>query len=200
MRDLIRQRRRPFLLTRVARALTLHGQPGSVSFVVLYDYGNPVGQTYTFTVGMVARTGIAPITYDGLSEVILVTSAVGGNTVNVESNSADVDLALDVGSGDTVYLGEPLDDGSGTATLADINGSVGINAGGSDPTVIVDNSADTADHDVTAGVDPYGVYLDGLAVGRLYFNVDPADQVQVNPGSGDVAGLDAFFALLAQGT
>src|SRR5205807_151284 len=80
--------------------LALHGQPGSVSFAVLYDFFNPAGQTYTFTVGLVTRTGIAPITYDGLSEVILGAGFDGGNTVYVQSNAAEVFLALEVGSGD----------------------------------------------------------------------------------------------------
>jgi hypothetical protein len=178
-------------------ALAAHGQPGSNSFIVLYDYFNQGGQTYTFTVGQVTRTGIAPITYDGPDEVVLYTGQAGGNLVNVQSNAADVFLNLCVATGDTVYIGEPLNDGSGTATLADINGSVGVAAyDHGAPTVIVDNSADTAAHDVVAGQDNYGVYLDRLAPGELYFNI-PADQVQVISG-GEVTGLDEFFALLGQ--
>jgi hypothetical protein len=177
-------------------ALALHAQPGS-AYAVLYDAFNPAGQTYTFTAGLVTRTGMAPITYDGLGELVLATSKLVSNTINVQSNAAAVSLFLDVWSGDTVYLGQPLNDGSGTATLANIAGTVGVVAPTFTPTVIVDNSADTSAHAVTTGKDPYGVYLDGLAPGRLYFTTDPADQVQVKSG-GDVSGLDAFFALLAQ--
>jgi hypothetical protein len=180
-------------------ALVIHGQGSPQSILFLHDSYNPVGQTYTFTVGQVIRTGMAPITYDGLVEVNLYTGMAGGNTVNVQSIAANVDLNLAVGSGDTVYLGEPLNDGSNTAMLADIAGMVEVNASNNGaPTVIVDNSADTTAHEVTTGQDAYGLYLDGLASGQLYFNVNPATQVQVNPGSGDVTGLDAFFALLGQ--
>jgi hypothetical protein len=176
-----------------------HGQPGSNSLVVLYDQFNPVGQTYTFAVGQVTRTGSAPITYDGLNQVVLYTGVVGGNTVNVQSNAADVALSLAVGS-DTVDIGAPLNDGSNTATLAQILGPVRVAAyDNSAPTVIVDNSADTTAHDVTTGQEGSRVYLAGLAPGRLYFDVAPAGRVQVKPGSGAVTGLDAFFALLGQG-
>jgi hypothetical protein len=147
----------------------------------------------------VTRTGIAPVTSDGLSEVILDTGTSGGNQVQVESSSADCFLNLGVGSGDTVIIGQPLE-GSNTATLANILGSVAVSAGSGTPSVVVDNSADASGHQVTAEQTAYGVALEGLAPADLYFQVGPTANVQVNPGSGNVSGLDAFFALLAQGT
>jgi hypothetical protein len=195
-------------------ALALHGQPGSNSFVVLDDAANPAGQTYTFTAGQVSGTGMGPISYDGLNEVVLYTAAVGGNTVNVQGNADGVFLNLAVGSGDTVYLGEPLNDGSCTATLADVAGTVLVNAPSFSPTVIVDNSAAMAAQNVTVGQDGNEVYLDGLAAGRLAFNLNPGTQVQVKPGSGftlngsdvlsfalgTLQGTNQVFALTADGT
>jgi hypothetical protein len=180
-------------------ALAIHGQPGSDSLVILYDYYNPVGQTYTLSAGLATRSGIAPISYDGLDEVILYTGIAGGNQVNVQSTAAGVLLNLSVSGGDTVYVGQPLNDGSNTATLANILGDVVIGAGTGTPTILVDNSADTSDHQVRTELTGYGVALQGLAPADIYFEVDPASNVQVNPGSGNVTGLDAFFALLGQG-
>jgi hypothetical protein len=194
-------------------ALALHGQPGSVSFAMLLDYLNPVGQTYTFTTGQVTRPGMAPITYDGLGEVIFYTGRAGGSTVNVQSNAPGVLLNLAVG-GDTVYLGEPLNDGSGTATLADIAGTVLVNAPSFAPNVVIDDSAAAAAQNVAVGLADNEVYLDGLAAGELAFLLAPGAHVQVKPGSawaingsgvqsfaaGTLQGINEVFALTADGT
>jgi hypothetical protein len=184
----------------VQGALNLHGNelPSAVSFVMFYDYFNTAGQVYDFTANQLLRSGIAPISFDNMAETILYASASAPSTINVNGVAARTFLVLAVDAGDTVNIGAPLADG--TATLEDILGPVWVTPYGGNPTVVVDDSADAVPHTVTAARSDYGVSLEGLAPGTLYFNLPSAQGVSVKPGAGDVTGLDAFFALLSPAT
>jgi murein DD-endopeptidase MepM/ murein hydrolase activator NlpD len=195
-------------------ALNLHGRfydlPQSSSSIVFYDWFNQAAQTYDFTgtqrtprfwdggydfkATQMTRTGLAPITFDRMASANLYVSSHADSTIQVEGVAGATSLILSVGSSATVKIGEPL--GNGTATLADIRSPVFVSSYGS-PTVVVDNSADTAAHALTAVAEPSDIALRGLAPAALEFQGVPAAKVQVLPGSGAVTGLDAFFALLA---
>jgi hypothetical protein len=179
--------------------LNLHGGPNGAQTdtATLDDSANPVGQSFDVTATAVTRSGTATIRFDQVSAVTLYTSSQAANAVTVESVAAGVALNLKVEDGDTVIVGQPL--GDGTSTLANIQGTVTVQSLGGTQTVVVDNSADTQPHDVSLATTAVGVSLEGLAPATLYLDVDPASLVQVNPGAGDVTGLDAFYALLGQG-
>ncbi len=174
----------------------LDGEPENswnIDYVVFYDYFNTAEQTYTFTADAMQRSGMAGVHYADMCEVILYSSCLAASWINVESVDAGALLNLAVSDGDTVYIGQSL--GDGTATLSGILGDVDVNSMGGSPRVIVDSSADVDSHETSTGEDGWGVYLDGLAPGRLYFNYLYADEIEFIPGA-DIAALDAFYSLL----
>ena len=155
--------------------LALHGRPGSNSYVEYYDYVNAASQTYTFTTNTVSRSGLAPTTYDGLNQVILYASRVGGNTINVPSMAPIFDNFV-AADGDVVTLGS-------NGSLAAVQGELSVGTYGT-TTVTVDDSADPAalPGSVTfqnagaagygiSGLIPYGIYLRTSDTSNLNVNI-----------------------------
>jgi autotransporter-associated beta strand protein len=85
--------------------LALHGR-SNTSYVVFNDYNTTIqtSPTYTLTAGGLQRTGLAPITYDGMVEDVLYASEFIPAAVNVQSN-ADISTYVAAGPGDVVTLG-----------------------------------------------------------------------------------------------
>jgi hypothetical protein len=211
----------------VQGSLDLHGAaaagPGS-TFLDLGDFYNPAPQNYDFTSSEIVRSNMAPIVFDSMSFVRVYFGIYAPSTIKVEQVAAGTTLQLVLDWQSQVTIGEPTHTG---ATLSGLNSSVNLDTpstiGGPTPTgstlsdilgnisldtsygvpssVVVDNSADTADHTITSDVElvyGYGTRLSGLAPGDIYFSNMPAANVTINPGTGTTTGLDAFFALLGQ--
>ena len=171
----------------------LHGQsgPGEVSYAAFND-ANVVsgGEIYTLTDGALNRSGVAPITYDGLVEDVLYTSEFTGVSVNVQSNAANVSTVVVAGAGDLVTIGSLAPALGGT--VANIQGALIVESGYLDqiPAIVIDDSGDKKDHPAIA-MSPYPNYdyaITGLAPAPLIFGLDPATPVRILGGSGN----DAF--------
>jgi hypothetical protein len=179
----------------------LHGNPNSpaLSYAEYYDYASPGGQTYTLTATSVGRSGVAPVTYDHLYEMILFASQAGGNTVNVLSNAAGNFAELVVANGDQVTIGSAAPALGGT--LAGFHGGVRVSApAGSAVTVTVDDSGNASPtaRDVTFRQDVYGTNVFGLADdpdAYVIYKLDAAAAVTVRGGAGNTTyHLQDFLA------
>src|SRR5262249_3143817 len=105
--------------------LVLHGTRGASNFAVFYDYLNrATGLSYTLTATTLSRTGMAPISFDGLVETILYVPVVGGNQLNVQSVAPGVFANLTAANGDHDVIGSQAPALGGT--MAAIQGPVGI--------------------------------------------------------------------------
>jgi hypothetical protein len=160
--------------------LALHGQPGNVSFMEYWDYVSPTAQTYTLTANTIIRPGLAPVTFDGLAEVIFVPANVGGNTINVQSVAAGVLANLDAATGDTVTIGV-------NQSLASVLGSVVVNNAAN---VVIDDSADPTSPGgpITFTNDAsYGFGISGLVPTVTYLNAAPNTTINASLllGAGD---------------
>ena len=145
--------------------LNLHGGGGTGDFVVFSDNLNPVGQTYTLTANTLTRSGIAPITFDPMTQVILYTGS-GIDHVNVQSVAAGTSEPIVIGTGDILTVGSLAPRQGGT--LSDIQGTVRAQAyAGQAPSVIIDDSGDAASHpQASFQTDAYGYHLTGLSPAR----------------------------------
>jgi hypothetical protein len=148
--------------------LALHETPGGNSFMEYDDYLNATPQTYTLTADTMSRSGLAPVTYDNLNEVILYPAAVGGNAINVPSLAAGVLANLEVAGGDTVTLGanQAVASVLGTVAVGPVNDNISAN-------VVIDDSADTTPPAgrITFSNDPptYSLAITGVVPGGIYF-------------------------------
>ena len=169
--------------------LSLHGQGGPINYPLLYDYKNPVGQTYTLTADQVRRAGKADITFDGMIQLILYTSLTGADIVNVEGVAPGVFTPIVLGIGDKITLGRPV--ATGGRTLQDIHGIVRPQTYGRGAvTVIVDDSADTDPRDASFAFDTpnpnyFNIILSGMAPAPIYFILDAACSLTVRGGKGN---------------
>ncbi len=176
-----------------------HGQAADGDFAYYNDSvytGTP--QTYTVsvdpafpTVQRVVRTGEAPVTYEGVYQVLLFTAVVGGNTVNVQGVAPGIALGLVVFSGDQVTIGSQAPNLGGS--LANIQALVLISgAGATGPTVTVDDSADTTGRQVMIDPSPADYPTDtytemtGLAPAQILWDfTNGSGQVSVLGGRGN---------------
>src|SRR5262249_48083171 len=149
--------------------LTMHGRPGGNDYVAASDYLNRAAQTFTLTPaamkgGTIERTGMAPISYDNMMQLILLTSNYVGATVNALGDA--IPTYLPVGPNATVTLG---DHGSLAAFASYFRVQSGMTQA---PTVIVDDSADLTPRQATvSNRDGVAGGIDGLAPGRLEWPV-----------------------------
>jgi hypothetical protein len=147
--------------------LTIHGRPVSSSFLVYYDFSATVAQTYTLTANTISRTDAAPVTFDNLIQVVLLTAGVGSNTINVPSVAAGVIAAFNPANGDTITIGA-------NQTLAAVQGTVEVNPTDNiSANVVIDDSSNvtppagpiTFSNDVT-----FGFTISGLAPAAIYLS------------------------------
>ncbi len=148
--------------------LAFHGLPGSNSYLFYDDQSSPTAQAYTLTADTLSRSGLAPVTFDNLNQVILLPATVGGNTINVPSVAAGVLANLAAADGDTVTIGADQ-------SLAAILGPVVV-----DPlldnisaSVVIDASADpTPAGPITFSSSPsWDFQISGLAPEVIRFGV-----------------------------
>jgi hypothetical protein len=155
----------------LAGPLALHGQPGSNSYMVYDDQFNTTPQTYTLTANTMSQSGLAPVTYDNLNEVILYPALVGGNTINMPSLAADVFANLAVANGDTLTIGANQTVASvlGTIAIGPENDNISAN-------VVIDDSADMTPPPgaITLSNDlpNYTLAITGVVPGGIYFAAD----------------------------
>jgi hypothetical protein len=180
--------------------LTIHGRTGGIDLLILDDANNLNSQTFTVTANTVSRTGMAQITYDHQTQLILDTSDQGGlATVNVQSTAAGAFTQIGLlTAGDQATLN--------AATIQGANGTRIWSAGAvSVPvSVTVDDSSDSTRRTATFSTDPtYRYLLNGLAPGRIYLDLDPGSSMQVLGGSGgntfNVQGLLAGTTMSLNG-
>jgi hypothetical protein len=174
-----------------------HGQAADGDFAYYNDsVFTGTAQTYTVsvnpafpTIQRVDRTGEAPVTYDGVYQVLLYTAEVGGNAVNVQGVAPGIALGLVVFSGDQVTIGSRAPNLGGT--LANIHTQVLISgAGATGPTVTVDDSADTTGRVVTISPpipnDPFNYSeMAGLAPSPIFWHFNATGHMSMLGGAGD---------------
>src|SRR5262249_3255546 len=172
--------------------VALHGLPGTFSLTSCQDFENlSPGLTYTLTAGGLNRTGIAPITFDGM-----VYDAIGTNEpgaiVNVLGTAPNVTTYVGARRSDLVTVGSSTA-GAGT-TLAGILGPLVIIAdiptasSGLVP-VVIDDSGDMTNHPNAAissdAADNEDYQLTGLAPAPIRFTINPASPISILGGLGD---------------
>jgi hypothetical protein len=160
--------------------------------LLIIDQLNTVGHTYTLTAGEVQRDGIQPITYDNMGQVVVATannpySGHTPNTVNVQSLGPDVFAVVEVGTADSVTVGQ-------NGVLASILGDIRIQSvlGQVPRQVTLDDSSDTNPHTITLGSAPtFGYLVNGLLPpssvgrGRIGLLLDPNTPVSILGGPAD---------------
>jgi hypothetical protein len=170
----------------------LHLHDVSLSNLFIVDGGNTVGHTYTLTTGEVQRDGIQPITYDNMGQVVVATAnnpyfGHTPNTVNVQSLGPDVFAVVEVGTADTVTVGQ-------NGVMASILGDIRIQSvlGQVPKQVTLDDSSDTNPHTITLGSAPtFGYLVNGLLPpssvgrGRIGLALDPKTPVSILGGPAD---------------
>lgn len=164
-------------LDAILGALNLHGQtasPGGESFVELNDSLTGSKQTYTLTAGSmpnsgeVSRTGIAPITFDGMVVDDLYASEKTSAVINVQSNAANLVtvIAADA-TGDQVNVGSLAPALGGN--MAKVLGTVEVTGNGP-ATLTVDDSGDASAKTVTTGHVSGNLYsITGLSQGTIEY-------------------------------
>jgi hypothetical protein len=178
--------------------LALHG--GSRADVaVVNDSGNVAAHRYTLADNGVARSRMAPVTYDGLGEVELFTRSnpaprSGPDAVSVLSTAANALTAVAVGAGATVTLGAPSGGGS-AHTLQGFGGALRVQTPTAQPaTVVIDDAGhvgptgnpDTASRTVTLARDPHaGYFLAGLTRQPIYLQLGTRSSVSVRGDAGN---------------
>jgi hypothetical protein len=165
--------------------LNLHGQTSTLCPLIMNDATTFGVQTYTLTAGAVNRTGIAPITFDGMIYGELYTSEFVRAVVNVQGTAPNVTTYVIAGAGDPVNVGTSIPGQGGN--LANIQGTLVIDSGyaGQIPNVVIDDSGDTSAHPQVA-LSPASPYyqLSGLTSVPILFGLDPATPVSILGGSG----------------
>jgi hypothetical protein len=141
--------------------LALHGA-NIYDYAEDYDYHNPSAHTYTLSTPNPTTTllqrdgGIAPITHDGIGELILYVPLVGGNHVNVQGVASGVFDNLTASNGDQDVIGSLAPTNQG-GTMSAILGAVAFgfesNTVTAPVTLTLDDSGDntTAPRQVSIG-------------------------------------------------
>jgi hypothetical protein len=159
--------------------LTVVGRAGALDLLLLNDAANASPQDYTVTATTVSRSGMAPVTYANLTQMILYTSNTGAPAAVTVQSTAPTTFTqvLLLTAGDQATVNAP-----------GVQGALRILSNGAAPvpvSVTVDDSSDSTPRTATFSADPnYRYLLYGLAPGRVYLDVDPGSSVQVFGGSG----------------
>jgi hypothetical protein len=184
--------------------LALHGRASAGDFLSLSDFHNTATQTYALVANSVSRSGMAPISFEGQTQLILYASQQPGTAVNVQSVAAGVFTPIGVGPGSTVTLGSQAPGLGGT--LANLLGPVRIQTDSAQPpSVIIDDSGDTAGRQALFNTDGSDYGVSGLAPARIYWEpaAGAAMNVQILGGAGDkscnVQGTRSDVALSIDG-
>jgi hypothetical protein len=130
----------------------IHGQKADRDFAYFYDFSDFAPQTYDYGTdpdmpsaqGRMTRTGMAPVTFDGLNEILVYTARAGGNTVNVRATDSWAGILCVVEPGDHMTVGNQ-------GSLSGILGGVTV-VGNTGAVLTVDDSADTMGRRAT--IDP----------------------------------------------
>jgi hypothetical protein len=181
----------------IAGPVNVFGQSADNDFAFYYDYFEPIAQTYTVTATgplksntLVQRTGAAPVTFSGLTEVILATASdfytptiVGNNIVNVSSLPAGVVLNLELDDRDQLTVGSNAPNLGGS--LVNIKGSLII--GGSQANVTLDDSGNPSKIARTISIQHENVYdaITGLAPQPIAFSLDATSALNILGSNAD---------------
>ncbi len=135
--------------------MTFYGQRAHGDYAVYYDYSNRNPQTYTFKAGgifntgeEVDRSGLAPVIFNGTSEIILYSASdiyfgAGNNQVNVLSAPPGVFLNLAPSGRDIVTVGSKAPNLGGT--LAGIQGFIAVGGSGHEVALTLDGTRRACD-------------------------------------------------------
>jgi RTX calcium-binding nonapeptide repeat (4 copies) len=171
-------------LNNISGQATLHSGGYLYDAVVFDDGVDTVGQSYTLTANTMTRSGIFPVTWDTMNQVILYTGA-GHDQINVQAVAAGSFESVVAGTGDTITVGS-LAPGLG-GILDNIRGSLNAQSyGGQAASVIIDDSGDARSHPLASlQTGTYGYDLTGLAPATINFPLDPASSVKILGGIGN---------------
>jgi len=174
-----------FPLDNLKGPTTLHAGGDPYSYVIFNDSEAAAGQTYTLTANTLTRSGIAPITWDTMNQVILYMGS-GDDHVNVRAVAAATDESIAVATGDVVTVGSLAPALGGT--VANILGELVVESGTDTASVIVDDSGDATPHPHAVfsapAANPALYNLIGLAPAPIYFFLAPGSTGTVHAGSG----------------
>jgi hypothetical protein len=138
-------------LDNIQGPVAVHGA-GIYDVALDYDSRNPSGHTYTLstpnpTTTMLQRDGVAPITHDGIGELILGVPVVGGNHINVQGVAANLFANIQTFNGDQDVVGSLAPTTSG-GTMSAIQGNVSFTFEANQvttlPTLTLDDSGDNS--------------------------------------------------------
>jgi N-acetylneuraminic acid mutarotase len=180
-------------LDQILGPLNLHGQPSTLCPLIFND-SSTSAQTYTVTAGALYRTGIAPITFDGMYYENLITSEFARAVVNVQSTAEN--LPWYIGAQyptDSVTVGY-LDPTIGW-TLANIQGPVTVDGYGT-PSLTINDQGTSANENwivTSSSIDRYPSGSTEPAVPLVTYN--NLGTVTVNTGTGqNVIGVEGTSA------
>jgi autotransporter-associated beta strand protein len=160
----------PGALDAIQGPVALHGRTARTA-VNFNDGGNVIpDRTYTLTAGALDRSGMAPITYDGMIYYdVLYTSEVSRAVVSIQSN-LNLTTYLVLGPADRVTLGSNGPQLGGT--LANIKGQIVLLSYGSPnlSSITIDDSGDMTAHPKVVLDDHQ---LTGLAPATISFGAGP---------------------------
>jgi hypothetical protein len=167
--------------------LSLHGHSGQ-DVALFNDSTDAIGRTFTLTSNQLATSGIAPISFDGLVEVVLYSGAAS-NAYNVQSVAPGVFVNIVAGAGDAIVVGSQAPNLGGT--LANIMGPVRVLSYSPDDPVslVLDDSgnADLTPKNVrlTPPDSPidYGNHIEGFAPSTVYWNLGANASVSLRGGA-----------------
>lgn len=165
--------------------VTFHGQAADNDFGTYSDYQSAASHTYAFQADQVRRDNKAQLNYDGLVQMVLATSSVGGNNVDVKSVAVGTLANLSVNNGDTVVVGKKLSFIQGPVILTSVTPFDQVD-------LILDDSATTASRRAyfsgppSDGTSPYSG-VQGLAPADINWLLGSGSTVSVLGGRGDDA-------------
>jgi hypothetical protein len=168
--------------------LSLHGHSGH-DFALFNDSTDPTSRTFTLTSTQLATSGIAPIGFDGLVEVVL-SGGAGSDAFNIQSVAPGVFVSVGAGAGDSVVIGSQAPTLGGT--LANILGPVRVtSAAGTPVAVTVDDSGDAVSRqvfftaDTSFGTGIVAEDITGLAPATIILELGSGAATTVLAGSGN---------------
>jgi hypothetical protein len=156
-------------MNKIQGPVFIYGQTADHDFSYYYDYLDTSPHSYQFRPhsldpqALVAeRTGIAPVTFTNLNQVIFYSPVGGGSTTRVQAVPAQMLLNMAVGDGDVVTLGA----NAPAPSLAGILGAVSVGPGavnGKARLILDDSGNTTTARDATLTPSVY----DGIPLGTI---------------------------------
>lgn len=154
------------------------GQP-DMDYAYYYEYLNPGSQSYQVTGNsqlgtmLIERLGIASVQYAGLWGVSFYAPFIGGNSLNVRSTPAGMQLGVAAGAGDTIRVSSSAPGTGGTVDNVAGHLFIGPGVAAGSTLIIDDTGNETSSRNVRLNrMDHVGIRygtIEGLTPGGITF-------------------------------